>query len=206
MAETGRIAAVIAAGGASRRLGAFKPLVQLCGRPLISYSLEFAKSFASKVCILVKDDGQSRLIAPLLRGSSYKVLYDSDPNRLPSSVARAIQMAGEERVFVMGCDMPFLDRRLPAILNRGLEAGMAGAAVPSWPNGYIEPFAGVYLSSRVPGASELLSMRHLCESMGAKRVDVFSQGIAERTFMNINTFSNLVEAEEAVQASLLTST
>uniref|UniRef100_A0A7C3J438 MobA-like NTP transferase domain-containing protein n=1 Tax=Candidatus Methanomethylicus mesodigestus TaxID=1867258 RepID=A0A7C3J438_9CREN len=206
MADIGKIAAVIAAGGASRRLGAFKPLVQLCGRPLISYSIEFARSFASKVCILVRDEEQYRRISRLLRGGSYEVICDSEPGSLPASVAGAIRKAGKDRVFVLGCDMPFLDRRLPAILNRCLEGTPAGAAVPAWPNGFIEPFAGVYLPSRVPRSSNLSSMRHLCEAMGAMHIDVFSKGIAERTFINVNSHSDLEEAERLVQASLLTST
>ncbi|MBC7120908.1 MAG: NTP transferase domain-containing protein [Candidatus Methanosuratus sp.] len=42
-------------------------------------------------------------------------------------------------VFLITCDMPFLDPHLPSVLASRI--GDHGAAVPAWQNGYIEPLA-----------------------------------------------------------------
>lgn len=197
---------MIVAGGSSSRLGTFKPLAQLCGRPLISYAIEFAKGFSHRIFILVKNTEQGRLLSPFIKGSNFDMVFDREPGSLTPSVSEAIRQSGAERVFVMACDMPFLERGLPAILDLCLQGTRWGAAVPIWPNGYIEPLAAMYDPRMAPPSSGLESMRQLCAAMGARYVDVFGRGISPRSFMNINSPSDLREAERVLQASLLTST
>jgi len=53
------LAVVIAAGGASTRFGSFKPLAMLNGKPLISYTLDFASCVSKNVYVLLNNTSQA---------------------------------------------------------------------------------------------------------------------------------------------------
>jgi molybdopterin-guanine dinucleotide biosynthesis protein A len=97
---------------------------------------------------------------------------------------------------MMGCDMPFLDPRLPYLLLEKI--GRSGAAIPSWPNGFVEPLTGLYRRSCLPSAT-VLSLRELVGVMGAVLIPVYELGLDRESFFNINTPEDFLMAERIAQ-------
>ena len=97
-----RVSGVILAGGASRRMGRNKALLELEGRPLIARIAERLRSVADEV-IIVADDTRhyepyaDRCVPDLYRGVGTL-----------GGIHAGLQAATHDLVLIVGCDMPFL--------------------------------------------------------------------------------------------------
>ena len=187
------LAAVIAAGGSSARLGTFKPLAELGGRPLISYALDCASRAAPTVYLLVNSPPQAERLMRAIGGYRASFIFDRGHLPFPGSLAASLAQVDEEVIFLMGCDTPFLDSRLPRLLLPRM--GSCGAAVPVWPNGYAEPMAALYLRSRLPTGGAAPSMRSFLQAMGPTFVKIADLGVDPASFLNVNRPSDLRDAE-----------
>jgi len=121
------------------------------------------------------------------------IIFDSEHLPFPGSLVGSLAQVDEGTLFLMGCDTPFLDSRLPELLLPRL--GSSGAAVPVWPNGYAEPMTALYLKSRLPSGNAIHSMRSLLLTMGASFIKIADLGVDPESFLNINSPSDLREAE-----------
>ncbi|MGC8935745.1 MAG: molybdenum cofactor guanylyltransferase [Candidatus Methanomethylicaceae archaeon] len=203
------IAAVILAGGRSSRLGAFKPLVRLAGKPLICYSLEIA-SFTSEPYIIVSNSAQSEAIMEVIGKKRAKIIVESkerveeaedhdtyhnnEENKdRPLHFTSAISRVYEDLIFLMACDTPFLDPLLPKLLS--LHIGDSSAVVPAWPNGYLEPLAALYRKEPLSKMNSATTFRDLLFKIGARTVAIEILGVSPESFLNINTPSDLERAE-----------
>ncbi len=98
--------AVILAGGGSRRIGRNKAFLKLEGKPVIQHQIEVLRTFCSGVMIVTnRREGYKRLNVPLLK--------DEIPYLGPlGGIYTGLKNALTEWVFVCGCDMPFIDKKL----------------------------------------------------------------------------------------------
>lgn len=184
------IAVVVVAGGASARLGTFKPLATLKGRPLISWTLDIAFEISPSVYLLLKDSEQEPLLRDAMSGRSVKIIIEpSDGTPYPASLSRCLSAVSEDLIFLMGCDTPMLDPRLPGLLQDRM--GSSSAAVPVWPNGYIEPLAALYRRSSLPQGAKINNMRELLDVMKAKPVKIEDLGVPPASFFNVNSKEDL---------------
>jgi molybdopterin-guanine dinucleotide biosynthesis protein A len=184
---------VIAAGGASSRLGVFKPLAQLRGRPLISYALDCASKAATSVYVLLNNQSQANRLMGLISDSGATVIFDNGKLPFPCSFVGSMAQVDEEVIFLMGCDTPFLDSRLPRLLLSRI--GSSGAAVPVWLNGYAEPMMALYVKSRLPLSGTNSSMISILQAMDASFIKIADLGLDPTSFLNINSPSDLRVAE-----------
>lgn len=182
-------AVVIAAGGASTRLGEFKPLANLNGRPLISYAMDCASRASSRVYLLLNNRSQYDCIREAVRHLRAVVIYDRKASSFPCSLMQSMAQVQEEVLFLMGCDTPFLDSRLPQLLLSRL--GSSSAVAPLWPNGYIEPMTALYLKSDLPLSRVFSSMKSMVLAMNTSLVKIADLGLNPDSFMNINSPSDL---------------
>lgn len=116
------ITGVILAGGESRRFGTNKAFAPLHGVPLVEHSLEVMRKIFSEVLIVTDtSDLYSRFGVP--------VFQDFEPHQGPlGGIFTALHQTRNDKIFVVGCDMPLLDRET---IEQILEAGRdADAAVP----------------------------------------------------------------------------
>ncbi len=195
MAE--EFAVVILAGGASTRLGAFKPSVKLNGRPLISHALGIARKSARDIFVMVRSREEGESIRKLAGSAGYAIILDrKDAGPFPNGMAASIRELDKNLIFLMGCDMPFLDYRLPALLLELI--GEHGAALPSWPNGFVEPLTALYRPRRMPRGA-VSSLKELAYAMDPALIEVAELGLARDSFMNINTQEDLIRAEGMAQ-------
>jgi molybdopterin-guanine dinucleotide biosynthesis protein A len=184
-----QIAVVVLAGGESTRLGTFKPLATLKGRPLISWTLDIALEISPNVYILLKNRGQESLLKEMLGESSAKIIFEPPgEHTFPASLAQSLSNVPKDLIFLMGCDTPMLNPRLPLLLHERI--GSSLAVVPIWPNGHIEPFAALYRRASFPRA-KISSMQELLELMKVKYVKIDDLGIPPATFFKINSKEDL---------------
>jgi molybdenum cofactor guanylyltransferase len=136
----------ILAGGAGRRLGGDKAIVELHGKPLVSYPLEAAREALQDVVIVAKPG--TRL--PGLRG--VRVWLEPEMPRHPLvGITQALALAEGRPVVVCAGDLPLVSAGLLGRIAR-VDPGRAPAVVAAI-GGDMQPLLGCYQ----PRALELLA-------------------------------------------------
>lgn len=195
--------AVVLAGGRGSRLGLNKALVKLKGRPLIDYVVKAAMEAVDELVIAIGfDDDPARYASFLPRGA--RVV--KDPRGIQSPLAgmlAGMKVLASRRAVVLPCDSPFIN---VGVLNHLFKiCETSDAAIPRWPNGYIEPLHSVYNAhSAVPAIEASIKAGELKVSMMIQRLkkvvyvpvgDLKSYDPKLLTFLNINTKEDLKKAE-----------
>jgi molybdopterin-guanine dinucleotide biosynthesis protein A len=195
--------AVILAGGFSSRFGRDKGLLQLANKPLVKHVLDAISTLVDEKMAVVSSRVQAENYAKVL-GSDVNVLVDVDDAQSPLVGAMTgFKGAHGKYVLLLSCDTPFVSRDVVSLLfelciNRY-------AAIPRWPNGYIEPLQAVYCARPACEAAEdalregKLNMRSMVDRLqGVRYVStlVLQQLDPElRTFFNVNTLLDFKKAE-----------
>jgi molybdopterin-guanine dinucleotide biosynthesis protein A len=129
----------ILAGGGGRRIGGDKAIVELQGRPLISYPLEAVREALGQVVILAKADTKLPYV------SGVTVWIEPEPRAHPLiGITQALALADGRPVLVCGADLPFVGARLIRKLARA-NPGRAPAVV-ACARGAMQPLLGCYQS------------------------------------------------------------
>jgi len=198
---------VILAGGFSQRFGQNKGLIELSGKPLILHVLDKALHMVDEVVVVVSSDAQRRAFSCALH-DEVDVTVDKYEKQSPLVGA----LTGFEKVrgkhsLLLPCDTPFISNRVLSLLldlciNRN-------AAIPRWPNEYIEPFQAAYHTQSALRAAETaleekkLDMQSMILHM--TRVRYISTLLLRQmdpkllTFFNINTPEDLKRAESELR-------
>jgi len=129
---------LILAGGESKRMGEPKHLLPVFGETMINYILNRIGVMFSEVLLAGRDLEQ----VP----SGVVPVEDVRTERCPLvGILSGMRAAGNRRVFVLGCDMPFIVPGLVRMLC-SREQGSADVIVPVV-GGYYEPLCAVYSRS-----------------------------------------------------------
>ena len=128
------VTAVVLAGGLGSRIGGNKAMVQLAGRPLISYPIAAAQAAALDTIVVAKP---STVLPPL----DVPILLEPDA---PTHPLLGIVTALEQyrAILAIPCDMPLL---IPASL--AALASVTADVATLWPD---QPFPAVYRRATVP--------------------------------------------------------
>lgn len=133
----------ILAGGGGRRIGGDKAIVELQGRPLISYPLEAVREALGQVAILAKADTKLPYV------SGVTVWIEPEPRAHPLiGIMQALAFADGRPVLVCGTDLPFVTARLIRKLARA-NPGRAPAVV-ACARGAMQPLLGCYQHRALP--------------------------------------------------------
>ena len=180
------VAGVILAGGKSSRMGRNKALLLYNGKPLIeSIYNTMAELFTHVAVVTNTPEEYSFLPCPKIA--------DIHPGKGSiAGIHAGLSWSPEERIFVVGCDMPFLEQELIRWLAAGL--GSETALVPQTPGGF-EPLHSFYSKEALPFLDEALNSDRvriidLLELMQAKTIPAAEiAGISPdfRSFINLNT-------------------
>lgn len=180
------VTGVILAGGKSTRMGRNKALLPYNGKPLIETIYKtMAELFDTVVVVTNTPEEYSFLPCPKIAD-----IYP-DMGSI-AGIHAGLSWSPQERIFVVGCDMPFLDHELVRWLAARL--GSETALVPLSPGG-LEPLHSFYSKGALPFLDEALKsdrkkIIELLELMQAKTVPAAEiAGIAPefRSFINLNT-------------------
>jgi molybdenum cofactor guanylyltransferase len=186
------LAAVILAGGASRRMGRDKATLPVPGGAGDTTLVEHAVAILRERCspiFVVAAPGQAlpALDAVVLRDE----VRGLGPLLATARGLRAAADAGRERAFVCAVDMPYLTLELIDELDRPSVRLGADVVLP-W-DGRDHYLAGVYRTALADRADELVaagerSMRALVAAVDTQRIVMPEQ----RALTNVNTAADLV--------------
>jgi len=209
----GEVSVVVLAGGQARRMGgALKALLELCGRPMISYVLDVAFSISADVVVVVSSEEQARAISKAGQANKARLVIDEadlGPSCPLLGLITGLKAVEHDKAVALACDMPLVRRDVVAFLADVMS--FMNAAVPRWPNGYVEPLQAAYRTERAVEAGESLlksgqavDMRSFLRELGRVRyistrvIEEFDPGLS--TFLNVNTPTDLKRAEVMLRA------
>jgi molybdopterin-guanine dinucleotide biosynthesis protein A len=126
-------------GGAGRRLGGDKAVVELEGRALVLYPLETLHEVCDEVAVVAK----RHTILPSLTGLADLWIEPDEPRHPLCGVVHALRAADGRAVLVVAADLPLLDgATLRALLHVDRVPG-AQVVMPRV-HGRLEPFCALY--------------------------------------------------------------
>ncbi|WP_020674519.1 molybdopterin-guanine dinucleotide biosynthesis protein B [Geopsychrobacter electrodiphilus] len=177
---------VILAGGESRRMGSDKSLLALAGERFIERSYQLMASLFEEVLIVTNSpelyaDIPCRKVPDLYRGQGAL-----------AGIHSGLQHASQPQIFVVACDMPFLQPEL--IRHLCAEIGQADVHIPRTDSG-LEPLHSCYRKSCLTAIETLLQNngRRITDFFPALRVTELCAEACKkfdtegRSFHNINT-------------------
>lgn len=200
--------ATILAGGFSKRFGQDKGLVPLANKPLIKHVIEAVNPVVDEIIVVVNSKTQVEKFSKIL--DNVKIVVDDwDMHGPLVGVATGFNVANGEYGLLLPCDTPLVSKEvLTLFLDLSLNRN---AAIPRWPNGYIEPLQAVYrVKPALEAAKKALSegkvdMRSMIDKLqGVRYVStlVLQQLDPElKSFININTPLDLKKAERLLRHS-----
>jgi molybdopterin-guanine dinucleotide biosynthesis protein A len=194
---------LILAGGKSRRIKGNKALIKLGDKPLLLHVTEGVLGLTREIVVVIGKNEEVNRYARLLP-STVTISKDVVCGKGPlAGIFTGMQCMRSKYALVLPCDSPFIKGEvLKYLITR---AQGADAAIPRWPNGYVEPLHAVYkVSSAVPAAEAALKKEELFIVDMIKRLNKvvyvstheikkFDQELI--TFFNINSREDLKTAE-----------
>lgn len=154
-----RVTGVILAGGASRRMGRNKALLELDGRPLIALVAERLRSVVDELIIVADETERYAHWADRCVPDAYQGVGTL------GGIHAGLEAATHELALIVGCDMPFLD---PGVLVWFVEAashddgaGPADLVILKHEAG-VEPLHAVYRKSCLPAIVATIESGERC--------------------------------------------
>jgi len=143
------LAAIILAGGRSRRMRREKPLLPVCGRPLIETLVAQVRPCFET--ILVSAGARDKFAFLGL-----PVIEDETPGQGPlPAILTALRASPCRSNFVMACDIPFID--IPFLETILALAPAYEIVVPRYGDGKFEPLFAAYDRSVIPAIEKQIA-------------------------------------------------
>jgi len=175
-------AAIVLAGGRSRRMGTDKSMLPVAGRPMIEHICRQLQGTFTRVLISANDAEKFSFLG-----------LDVIPDRIPDqgplmAVASALEASESELNLVVSCDIPRIG--LPVARRLLVEAGEADAVIPVTEDERQQPLFAVYRRSArrcmeqalASGARRLSDIYNLCR---VRFIELEDTG----WFANLNTMA-----------------
>ena len=205
-------AAIVLAGGFSKRFGQDKGLVSLAGKPLVAHVLERISEAVDEVLVVVSSESQKTAYSMVVPNGN-RILVDDEKARSPLVGAlTGFSNTPAQYSLLLPCDTPFVSRNVVDLLFETC-AGV-DAAVPRWPNDYIEPLQAVYRTSSALEATRQALRREELRPLNMirllRKVRYLSTLVIQQldphltTFFNVNTLLDLAKAEKMMQKGTVT--
>jgi len=197
----------ILAGGEGKRLrNIYKPLLRICGKPILINLIEKLEKLEPSIIIVVHTEEQENMLKveleDLKQRTNIRIIRDAlDIQASLIGLYTALTSSMGDAVIVIPSDTPFLEAS--SLLRLRAKLQDFDAAIPVWPSGYIEPLIAIYrVVPALEAVKESLSKNMLQISSTLKRLrinyvpvdQVFSRPEIE-TF-NINTYEDMERAEK----------
>lgn len=126
-------------GGSAKRFKSNKALYELNGKPIIKIIYDRLKPFTDDIFL----QGSAKELIP-----GIKTYPDIVKNKGPlGGIYSSLVNAKYEKLFVIACDLPFVDSRVLKELKKYKEYDIV---VPQWSRGYYEPLCALYSRALIP--------------------------------------------------------
>lgn len=193
------VTGVLLAGGKSRRMGEDKRFLPVGEGTLFERSLAVLRSVFQSVLVVIAQDSPPLQV-------DVSILRDLVPNcGSLGGLYTGLKQAGTPYVFVVACDMPFLDPNTIRYLT-GLRSGM-DVVMAKLRNG-LHPMHAVYSLECLPAIEEMIEVHRLKIQELTTHPSLHTRIVTEadlheidpegRSFLNVNTPADLVAARSLV--------
>ncbi len=190
------ITGVLLAGGKSRRMGEDKRYLLVGEETLLERGLRILRSVFRDVIIVIAQD------SPPLEAAGSTVLRDLIPDcGSLGGLYTGLKAATTPSVFVVACDMPFLD---PAVISAFTSLAGKSDIVMGKLAGRLHPMHALYGKACLPIIEQMIRDRHLkiqhmagVQSLTVRYVteaDLAAVDPESRSFHNVNTPDDLASA------------
>jgi molybdopterin-guanine dinucleotide biosynthesis protein A len=200
-----KVTVAILAGGTSKRFGSEKSIAEFQGRPLVTHMVDIARKLSSEIMIVVSDEDQEETLRNVVPDVQIVVDPPSEIKCALAGAVTAFEYTLTRHVLLLPVDAPLANTELLRMLLRMCVGH--GAAVPSWPSGYIEPLHSVYLAEHAyyhglkvmeEGKHRMRNLLDRLQSVLYVSTEILKQFDPELdTFTNFNTPKDLKAAEKA---------
>ncbi|MFX1474926.1 MAG: molybdenum cofactor guanylyltransferase [Promethearchaeota archaeon] len=189
----------ILAGGQSNRFQQPKPLAMVAGKPLILHTVEACQAHASEIFLVVHTKEARTELAEYYPIDQIIVDVMPEPTCPLVGALTAFKHARYPYTQLLPCDSPLIHPIFFEILWSMVE-GYA-AAVPRWPNGWIEPLHSVFHTETAAQVAEqclarneirmyaLISALHRVIYLSTNALQRFDPKL--HTFINVNSLVDL---------------
>lgn len=192
-----KVSIVVQAGGQSSRMGVEKGLVELCGKPMIKHIVDRLSPFADEFFITTNKPEKYKQFEIPMHADIYK-----DYGAL-AGLHTALTFAVNEMVFVIACDLPFVNVDLFKFMKNLFETRTVDIVIPRTVNG-IEPLYAFYRKNTClpfvteainAGKRRLISWHEnaLVQTVSEEQLRKFDPDLV--SFANINTPEELEIAQ-----------
>lgn len=199
--------AVILAGGYSRRFGSDKGLVALAGKPLVLHVIDRISKLVDEVLLIVSSETQKQNFEPIIKNKA-KLVMDKYQSQSPLvGTITGFEAAKGKHSLLLPCDTPLVSEQIVQLLLD--MSANRNAAIPRWPNGYIEPLQAVYNTEAALTAAKTaltqrkMNMQSMIDNLtGVRYVSTMALQQLEpdlSTFFNVNTPQDLKKAESILK-------
>jgi molybdopterin-guanine dinucleotide biosynthesis protein A len=195
-------AALILAGGLSRRMGMPKQFLDFHGTPLIARVASRLTKVVDEVVVAIKMGDYDENYRRHLPKSTVVVKDEVNIQAPLVGFCSGLKHIKSPYTFITSCDVPFLNPRVVDELFKRVEGG--DAALPIWPNGMLEPLHAVYHTTRTldaacrcveAGRFKNLSILDYLQDVRYVSVEELRSLDPELlTFLNINTLEDYQHA------------
>jgi molybdenum cofactor guanylyltransferase len=195
---------VILAGGQNRRMGGkHKALIPFRGVPLINIQLQEMARICKQIFIVTHAPELFPKILREFKQAEVSCIPDVMPGKGPlSGIHAACLAAATDRLWIVGCDMPYLSAAAAEALYDWCEVTHADAIIPVI-HEKVQPLHGIFDKRIAPVVAELLEMEQfklmgLLERIHFLTADdsFFAQRDIALTFtVNLNTPDDFLSAE-----------
>jgi molybdopterin-guanine dinucleotide biosynthesis protein A len=196
MPQFDQVAGFILAGGASRRMGRNKALLELAGVPLVVRAARLLDPLVASVTLIAPAGGYTSL--------GLTTVADDEPGQGPlGGIATALRITACDWNLVVGCDMPYLTGPWLEFLLGAALRSPAEALLPESAHGREEPLCAVYHRCCLPAIRVALGMgiRKVTTGLAAVSIEKLPYARwkqfdpAARLFKNMNTPEDYEEAK-----------
>ena len=193
---------IVLAGGLGLRMGGKnKPLIKLKDKTMIEHVVGKALKVSKNIGISINKNQNPKFFKKIF--PSLPVWKDEFSGGGPlAGIVTGIKKLNAEYVAVLSCDTPFVNPEVLRYLFKKVEG--FDAAVPIWPNGFLEPLQAVYKTkSFLPLAKDALKkssfsiFKIIKKLKNPLHVPVETLKAIDpdlKTFFNINTLEDLERA------------
>jgi len=175
-----------------------KAFIKLNKRPLVLHVFDTVKRFFPEVIVVVKTKKQQTEMEKLIKGSNVAVVADKSKSFSPViGIKAALPYATGESVFVVGCDMPFVNGvtifRLMNKMKKGIDC-VVPSKLSEGKRRY-EPLCAIYSKGVFRSSKDDESLHDIIDRSKKLLVPMYDDSV----FFNINTREDLKLAEKMLE-------
>ncbi len=189
MLDNKKACCAILAGGKAERMPD-KPFLLLNGKPLVCHVLEAAEEYFDGVIIVAKKEHENKL-KKLMQNKNTELIIENSSEFSPwNGIKTAAESAKAEWIFLLACDMPFINAKLFDLLASKINPDI-DCVIPQTDR--LQPICALYRRSALANANKEGSLTRFAESLKREAVQIPE----ENSFwlFNINTKEDFGKAE-----------